>query len=109
MVATLMAHHRSAVINPPIGEGTIAGRAGPEYRCHTPPKSGRLASTPSNNVRRAVLNALVWVSKLDVPEGGVQSKVTEEQLAQNLDPKPMPKPKSADAGSSKLMQRWASR
>jgi type 1 glutamine amidotransferase len=63
----------------------------------------------NDNVRRAVLNALVWVSKLDVPAGGVQSTVTEEQLSKNLDPKPMPKPKSADAGSSKLMQRWASR
>jgi hypothetical protein len=63
----------------------------------------------NDNVRRAVLNALVWVSKLDVPAGGVQSSVTEEQLSKNLDPKPMPKPKSADAGSSKLMQRWASR
>jgi hypothetical protein len=37
--------------------------------------------------RKAVLNALVWVTGLEVPEGGVQSSVTAEDLAKNLDPK----------------------
>ena len=46
----------------------------------------------NDDVRKVVLNALVWVSKLDVPAGGVESKVTAEQLTQNLDPKPQPKP-----------------
>lgn len=69
----------------------------------------------NDNVRKAVLNALVWVTKLDVPAGGVESKVTEDDLAQNLDPKaqPKPKPKAAATGTearplamSGLMQRW---
>ena len=37
--------------------------------------------------RKVVLNALVWLCKMDVPEGGVESTVTDEDLAQNLDPK----------------------
>ena len=47
----------------------------------------------NDNVRKTVLNALVWVAKMDVPAGGVESKVTEEELAKNLDPKAMPKGK----------------
>ncbi|QJW96930.1 ThuA domain-containing protein [Frigoriglobus tundricola] len=39
------------------------------------------------NFRKVVLNALVWISKLDVPEGGVKSDVTEEDIKANLDPK----------------------
>ncbi len=36
--------------------------------------------------RRVVLNAIVWVAGLDVPEGGVQSEpLTEEDLNENLD------------------------
>lgn len=67
----------------------------------------------NDNVRKAVLNALVWVTKLEVPAGGVESQVTEEELSQNLDPKPMPKPKSAAIDTEArpvamggLMQRW---
>lgn len=41
----------------------------------------------NDEFRKIVLNALVWVSGLDVPEGGVQSSVSEEDLAKNLDPK----------------------
>jgi len=41
----------------------------------------------NDEFRKIVLNALVWVAGLDVPEGGVQSSVTEEDLAKNLDPK----------------------
>jgi type 1 glutamine amidotransferase len=37
--------------------------------------------------RKVVLNALVWLCKLDVPDGGVESTVTDDDLAQNLDPK----------------------
>lgn len=37
--------------------------------------------------RKVVLNALVWLSKLEVPEGGVESEVTEQQLKEGLDPK----------------------
>jgi type 1 glutamine amidotransferase len=39
------------------------------------------------NYRKTVLNALVWVCKLDVPANGVESTVTEDDLKQNLDPK----------------------
>ncbi len=69
----------------------------------------------NNDVRKAVLNALAWVAKVEVPAGGVESVVTEEQLAQNLDPKPLPKPKKTAAlgtadqplAMSGLMRRWS--
>lgn len=41
----------------------------------------------NDEFRKIVLNALVWVAGLDVPEDGVQSSVTEEDLAKYLDPK----------------------
>lgn len=41
----------------------------------------------NDDFRKIMLNALVWISKLEVPEGGVQSTVTPEELKQNLDPK----------------------
>jgi type 1 glutamine amidotransferase len=37
--------------------------------------------------RRLMLNALVWTSGLDVPPGGVQSGVTPDDMAANLDDK----------------------
>ena len=40
-----------------------------------------------DSFRRLVLNAIVWTSHADVPAGGVQSTVTKEELAANLDPK----------------------
>jgi type 1 glutamine amidotransferase len=42
--------------------------------------------------RKVILNALVWIAKAEVPKNGVESKVTAEDLAANLDPKPAPKP-----------------
>lgn len=39
------------------------------------------------NQRRLVLNAILWTAKADVPANGVQSTVTAEELAANLDPK----------------------
>jgi len=41
----------------------------------------------NDDFRKLVLNALVWVAKADVPSDGIPSKVTEEELAMNLDPK----------------------
>ncbi len=41
----------------------------------------------NDEFRKIVLNALVWVAGMEVPEGGVQSSVTEDDLAKNLDPK----------------------
>lgn len=40
-----------------------------------------------DNFRKLVLNALLWTAKLEVPEEGVQSSVTAEELQQNLDTK----------------------
>ena len=39
------------------------------------------------NYRKVVLNGLLWIAKAEVPEGGVPSTVTDEELKQNLDPK----------------------
>lgn len=36
---------------------------------------------------------MLWVAHAEVPKGGVNSKVSAEQLAANLDPKPAPKKK----------------
>jgi hypothetical protein len=43
------------------------------------------------NFRKVVLNALLWIAKVEVPAEGVKSEVSEEDLKQNLDPK---KPKT---------------
>jgi hypothetical protein len=34
-----------------------------------------------------MLNALLWMAKVDVPAGGVQDKITAADLTENLDPK----------------------
>jgi type 1 glutamine amidotransferase len=41
----------------------------------------------NENFRKTVLNALLWVAKMDVPANGVESTVTEEDLKANLDAK----------------------
>jgi hypothetical protein len=41
-----------------------------------------------NNFRKVVLNALLWIAKAEVPRDGVESSVSEAEIAQNLDPKP---------------------
>jgi hypothetical protein len=46
-----------------------------------------------DNFRKVVLNALLWICKVDVPADGVASSVTDEQMKENLDPKPGPKKK----------------
>jgi hypothetical protein len=45
----------------------------------------------NDDFRKAVLNALVWICKLDVPKDGVESAVTDEDIGRNLDPKPTKK------------------
>ena len=42
----------------------------------------------NDNFRKVMLNALLWIAKAEVPENGVQSTISEEDLKQNLDPKP---------------------
>lgn len=39
------------------------------------------------NVRKLVLNAILWTAKVEVPQDGVVSQVTEAQLQANLDDK----------------------
>ena len=46
----------------------------------------------NESFRKVVLNALLWMTHVDVPREGVLSSVTEEDLMQNLDPKPGQKP-----------------
>jgi len=43
--------------------------------------------------RKIVLNALLWISKLEVPAGGLETKLPDGELLKNLDPKPAPKAK----------------
>lgn len=45
------------------------------------------------NFRKVVLNALLWIAKAEVPEGGVDCEVKDEDLMKNLDPKKGQKPK----------------
>lgn len=40
------------------------------------------------NFRKLVLNALVWSAKMEVPEGGVESNPSEEDLTVKLRPRP---------------------
>jgi len=42
----------------------------------------------NKDFRKLVLNALLWTAKMEVPSGGVESVVTEEELRMNLDAKP---------------------
>ena len=39
----------------------------------------------NESLRKVVLNALLWISKIAPPPGGVESTVTKEELNQNLD------------------------
>jgi hypothetical protein len=39
------------------------------------------------NQRKVFLNSLLWLAGIEVPKNGVESTVTDEDLAQNLDPK----------------------
>jgi hypothetical protein len=41
----------------------------------------------TDDFRKVVLNALVWLVKLDVPADGIVSRVTEAEMMANLDPK----------------------
>ncbi|MBI4622075.1 MAG: ThuA domain-containing protein [Verrucomicrobia bacterium] len=57
----------------------------------------------NDDQRRLLLNALVWLAKLDVPPGGVDSAaVTDAEAGQNLDEKkpPVPRPAGAKTVSS---------
>jgi hypothetical protein len=58
------------------------------------------ASWENEDFRRLMLNALMWTSGLEVPEGGVPSMLAAEDLTANLDDKtPKPAPANAAAGT----------
>jgi type 1 glutamine amidotransferase len=42
--------------------------------------------------RKVVLNAIVWVAKGNVPAAGIESTLSKDDVAANLDPKPVGKP-----------------
>jgi type 1 glutamine amidotransferase len=48
----------------------------------------------NDNFRKVVLNAMVWLAKVEVPAGGVESSVSQAELDANLDPKPVAKAKA---------------
>ncbi len=54
------------------------------------------ASWGNDDFRKLVLNAILWLAKMEVPAHGVVSKITPEDLAANLDPKP-PRKQAAPA------------
>jgi type 1 glutamine amidotransferase len=41
----------------------------------------------NDNYRKVVLNAILWVAKVEVPSNGLDSSVSADDLAGNLDPK----------------------
>jgi hypothetical protein len=45
----------------------------------------------NDDFRKLVLNAILWLAKMEVPANGVASRVTPDDLAANLDPKPVRK------------------
>jgi hypothetical protein len=45
------------------------------------------ANWKDDNFRKVVLNALLWICKVDVPTDGVASTVSDEDIKANLDPK----------------------
>jgi len=48
----------------------------------------------NDDFRKTVLNAVLWIAKMDVPVNGVQSSISAEELTANLDPKGPKKPKT---------------
>jgi hypothetical protein len=47
----------------------------------------RHANWGNENFRKVVLNALLWIARIEVPAGGVESSVTADELAANWDVK----------------------
>ena len=45
----------------------------------------------NENFRKLVLNAILWLAKMEVPADGVKSSVSAADLEINLDPKPAKK------------------
>lgn len=73
-----------------------AGQAEHVMWCYQRPNGGRgfgftgahfHKNWANDNFRKVTLNALLWISGVEVPPDGVASAVTPEQIQQNLDPK----------------------
>jgi hypothetical protein len=41
----------------------------------------------NDSFRKVVLNAILWLAKVEIPSNGVESRVSIDQIAKNLDPK----------------------
>ena len=51
-----------------------------------------------NDFRKTILNSILWIAHVEVPQDGVQSKTpTVDELLENLDPKKEPKDFSKEA------------
>ncbi len=60
----------------------------------------------NDQVRKVVLNMIAWIAKVDVPEGGVNSKTpTVDDLMANLDNKPVPKDFDIES-LQKDLEKW---
>jgi type 1 glutamine amidotransferase len=46
-----------------------------------------------DDFRKVVLNAILWIAKVDVPDGGVSSALTAADLQANQDDKAPPRPR----------------
>ncbi len=55
----------------------------------------------NDDYRKTFLNGLVWMTGAEVPKGGIESRVTEELLMSNLDPKPDPRKRNQAKGKAK--------
>lgn len=58
------------------------------------------ANWGNENQRKVVLNALLWIAKMEVPANGVQSSVSDDDLKQNLDPKGQQQRRAQSANAS---------
>ncbi len=59
----------------------------------------------NDDFRKLVLNAILWLAKMEVPASGVVSTVTPDDLKKNLDPKPQKAAKSAEPTAAKKKKR----
>ncbi len=95
--------------NPTVRAAVARGEPQTVSWAHVRPDGGRgfgftgahyHANWGNDDFRKLVLNAILWIAKVEVPAGGVESHPTPKDLAANLDPKPAAKgkaPKKADA------------
>lgn len=59
----------------------------------------------NHDFRKTILNALLWISKVEVPADGVASSVTADELSSNLDTKPAPKLKKTAMLTPRVFER----